>query len=358
MMKYFSQVLLLAGVCSVWGQSITEELPGQAVTKDSTAAITAKNITTPAIAVKDTVTSAIIAVDSTVAKTDSSKIDSVMSISDSAKISDTITGTPVVAVDSTQKTAAANDSAVVKIDTVVVAPPEKKDTIAVVVSEPEKKKIRGGKSGIGGNLMAKIFFSEDINNYLDDIYERWEADASSYGSLTGETGTSAMFLVSGVKLKGLIYAGPIIGIEPFGMLNFGMKMMRITNMDGHDVDATLLETGGGVNVWARVSPYKVTSFKAGLGGYCMYTNLNVDGYFGEVEHTGIGFGMNILAGIDITLKKITVNVDFSLPVGSTDLDQSGTFSEQTSTSNTVAIRYPKKYSHMGIEIRPGITIHF
>jgi hypothetical protein len=218
-------------------------------------------------------------------------------------------------------------------------------------SETPERKITGGRNGIGLNLAIKIALFKELNDYFEDLYEKMKDDAN--GTITDETGTSSMPLLMGLKVKGIIYVGPVLGLEPFGTVNYGLKLMRIRNID-KDVTINLIECGGGLNMWARVSPARVISFKAGLGGYVTYTFLNVESYDGRVEHSGIGGGMNLLAGIDVTLKKITVNVDISVPIGSTDLSQDGAFTNRGNNK----IRYPDGYRHTGIEIRPGVTFNF
>jgi hypothetical protein len=104
-----------------------------------------------------------------------------------------------------------------------------------------------------------------------------------------------------------------------------------------------------------VAPKKCVSFKAGLGGYVCRTTLKLDSYAGNAHFYGIGYGVNILAGVDITLRKMAVNIDFLLPVGSTELDQYGTLSNIGSSK---AIRYPKEYMHNGLVFRPGFTFQF
>lgn len=222
---------------------------------------------------------------------------------------------------------------------------------------PERK-IKGGRSGIGVNLTFKLIWSTAINDYLEDLYEKMKDDAN--GSITDENGFSAMPVMMGLKVKGVIFIGPVLGLEPFGTINYGIKLMRIRNLDedvttnDKDVTTNFMEYGGGLNLWARVSPARVVSFKAGLGGYVTYTYLNVESYDGAVEHSGIGGGINLLAGIDVTLKRITINVDFSVPIGSSELGQDGTFTNRGNNR----IRYPDGYRHTGLEIRPGITFNF
>jgi hypothetical protein len=226
-----------------------------------------------------------------------------------------------------------------------------KTITSTVKSSEHEKKNAGGRNGIGINLTAKLIVSRALNDYFEDLYEKMKDDAN--GTISNETGISAMPIMIGLKVKGIIYVGPVLGLEPFGTINYGIKLMRIRNLD-KDVNINLIEYGGGLNMWARVSPARVVSFKAGLGGYVTYTYLNVESYDGTVDHSGIGGGMNILAGIDITLKKITINMDFSVPIGSSELSQDGKFTNR----GNYQIRYPDGYRHTGIEIRPGVTFHF
>jgi hypothetical protein len=160
--------------------------------------------------------------------------------------------------------------------------------------------------------------------------------------------------MAGVDVKGVIYIGPVVGLEPFGFVSFGNERFIVRKID-HEVDISLVDLGGGLNIWARVAPKKCVSFKAGLGGYICHSSLNVDGYAGEIDFSGVGFGVNILAGLDITLRKLAVNIDFFLPVGATSLEKDGTF-DITGSNRT--IRYPKEYVHTGFVIRPGVTFQF
>ncbi len=221
-------------------------------------------------------------------------------------------------------------------------------------------KITGGRNGIGVNMMVKFIMSSELNNYLDDLYKKMIDDAD--GIVMDETGFSGMPVMIGFKVKGIVYVIPELGLEPFGTFNYGWKMMKLKISDKNlaitlidkDVRANLFEYGGGLNIWARVSSARVASFKAGLGGYVTYTYLNVESYDGTVDHSGFGGGMNLLAGVDITLKKITINVDFSIPIGSSELTQDGSFTNRGNNQ----IRYPDGYRHTGIEIRPGVMFHF
>jgi hypothetical protein len=259
-----------------------------------------------------------------------------------------------------------NDSTAMAIDSIIAEKPSdmtvpsgelkrSEDTAktGTALSQPviTEKKVAGRRNGIGINLTVKLIVSKALNNYLEDLYEKMKDDAN--GIITDEVGFSAMPIMLGFKIKGIVYVGPVLGLEPFGTVNYGLKIMRIRNLET-DVTTNLMEYGGGLNMWARVSSAKVVSFKAGLGGYVTYTYLNVESYDGTVNHSGIGGGINLLVGVDIMLKNVTLNVDVSVPIGSSELSQDGSF---TNSGNN-QIRYPDGYRHTGVEIRPGITFLF
>jgi hypothetical protein len=338
MIKYYSQLLVLIGVCMVLGQGISEEVAGQ-TGKDSAVALSDTTvISQDAISKNDT---AVI----TTAKdtTDATLKDSTVVVGDSSK-SDSVKEIPNIIV----------------ADTTKYNIPE--PAIATVEGTRKEKggnpQTFGGRSGIGINLLVKLFNSKEINNFLEDVYYMWIDDFS--GTIKKKPEFSPMVSMMGVNLKGIVFVGPVVGFEPFGFVSFGNSLYRVRDYyDGreydHDVDVSLIDVGSGINIWARVAPKKHVSFKAGLGGYVCYSALNVDGYAGEVQFTGVGYGVNILAGIDITIRKITVNIDFLLPVGATELDQDGSF-QNIGSSRT--IRYPSEYAHNGFVIRPGVTFQF
>lgn len=339
MVKYYSQVLVLIGVCMAWGQGITEEISGQSG-KDSAIAISDTSVVSQGAILKND-TAVIATAEDTTGVTPK---DSAVVVGEILTPDTIIKETPnIIAVDTTKS----------KVSEPAIPAVEG-------ISEENKENLQtfGGRSGLGMNMSVKLFNSKEINNFLEDVYEMWIDDIP--GTIKKKSGFSPMVSMIGVNLKGIVYVGPVIGLEPFGFVSFGKNMYRVRDYNDdryydHDVDVSMVDAGGGINVWARVAPKKRVSFKAGLGGYVCYSTLNVDGYAGEVEFTGVGYGVNILAGIDITLRKIAVNIDFLLPVGGTELDQDGSF-KNIGSSRT--IRYPSEYAHNGFVIRPGITFQF
>jgi hypothetical protein len=332
MIKHRSQLIVLVGACIVWGQTITEEIPEQGykdssvVTRSDSSAVLHNEMQkkdTSAITYKDT--NSTILVDTTAVVSGNNKSNS-----------DTVADTSTIL-----------DTAKAEVSTPEVSDPEGSSA-----KDKDALQIYGGRSGIGLNLLAKLFSSTDVNNFLEDVYDKWTDDVP--GTIINKTGFASMILMMGVNLKGIIYLGPVVGLEPFGFASMGNKQFVIRDFD-HEVNVSLIDVGGGVNIWARVAPKKQVSFKAGLGGYACYSTLHVDGYAGEVEFNGVGYGVNVLAGIDITLKKLAVNIDFILPVGTTPLEQEGDFKK---TGSQRTIRYPKEYTHYGFEIRPGVTFQF
>lgn len=331
MIKHYSQVLVLIGVCMAWGQGITEVIDNNG--KDSAIAISDSSVVSGGAISKNDAAATVTAKDTTgVVPKDTTEVIGDILNSDSAK-------------------GASNN---IVVDT--AKPKVSEPVLTAVEATPEKNEENhptfGGRSGIGINMMAKVFYSEEINTFFEDVYDKWIDDVP--GTIKSKSEFSPLVSVVGVNLKGVIYVGPVVGLEPFGCVSFGKSMYIVRDHD-HEVDISLVDVGGGVNIWARVAPKKRVSFKAGLGGYVCYSTLDVDGYAGEVQFTGVGYGVNILAGIDITLRKLAVNIDFLLPVGETELNQHGTFN-QIGSNRT--IRYPSEYVHTGLVIRPGVTFQF
>jgi hypothetical protein len=338
MIRYYSQVLVLIAVCITWGQGITEEVGGQ-TGKDSVVAISDSTVVSQDTISKNDTAVITTAKDTTGATLKDSAVD-IGGISNPDSVKET---TNILVADTSKSN---------------IAEP----AIAAVGGTPKEKggnqQTFGGRSGLGINLLVKLFNSKEINNFLEDVYDMWIDDVS--GTIMKKSEFSPMFSMIGVNLKGIVFVGPVVGFEPFGFVSFGNNLYRVRDYnDGrdydHDLDVSLIDAGGGINIWARVAPKKHVSFKAGLGGYVCYSTLNVDGYAGEVEFSGVGYGVNFLAGIDITLRKIAVNIDFLLPVGSTELDQDGYFK---SIGSSRTIRYPSEYVHNGFVIRPGVTFQF
>ena len=117
----------------------------------------------------------------------------------------------------------------------------------------------------------------------------------------------------------------------------------------------LFDFSGGLNFWFKVSPQKTVSFKCGAGGFGGYSILDISGYAGETTLSGAGYGGNVLAGIDICLKKIAVNIDFIVPIEFSDFTKRD---GDLNPDNSVTWKYPSRLVLTGFEFRPGITFHF
>lgn len=320
MSKFLTPILVLFNACIILGQgTIQENVPQN---QDSVKLDTSRGI----ITTKDSVVQN--------AVTDSVVNENVSTISDSLKSVDNLKQNIVVISDS------ANNS---KPTNITLYSEEK-------VSNNQK---HGIHSGLGLNLYIKAFDSKDLNDYIEDVFDAWIDDAP--GRIVDTPDFSGIYSLIGVKLKTVIGLGSIVAVEPFGFISGGSKLMDVNNVD-HDVKIGLLYAEAGINFWAQFLQTKIVSFKAGLGGYANYTIVTFDTYADEVELKGIGYGVNILAGVDVKLnKRIVINVDLAIPVGTSEIRQSG-FYETGKTIST--IKHPEEYKHIGLEIMPGITFLF
>lgn len=231
------------------------------------------------------------------------------------------------------------------------------DNSAILLSG--KKAAIGGRSGIGFNLMVRLYFPEQINDFMDDLKQHWVDSLDGFVSVNGDY---HVFTSLGLKCKGIIYAAPVFAIEPFAMVQYKFVGMLVTNRDNSNVWTNLCDIGGGVNCWLRFSPQKRFSFKTGVGPYLSYSIISVSGFLGDTKLTGTGYGVNCLAGFDITFKKVALNIDFCVPVGSATLVRDGGLDVRTSggyyDNDYTPMRYPKKIRQTGFIFSPGVTFHF
>lgn len=344
MNKYCFAVFVLVSVCISWGQDKNDSVSVQNV-KDSI-------VTT--------------SVDS-VSKTEL-KIDSGSTVADTLQklTSDTSVATgsqsDSIAAIMTDSSSSAAKTETAKIPDTLTEQKKLADTIAVADSvslhaadskmSVNTSKASSRKNGIGLDILCKIFMSSEINDYLDNIYDLWHLNIENEGyTLKDENGITSMIFVPGVTLKGEIAAGSVLTIEPFGMFSYGYKQMKVSNLN-RDVKIGLSEASGGCNFWIKKPTEKKVSLKTGLGAYFMYSFIDVNGYLGNVDLKGWGYGLRFLAGLDIKMGIATINFDLSFPVGKTNLEKDGKF------NNDFGFNYPDSYSHYGIEIRPGLTFNF
>ncbi len=224
-------------------------------------------------------------------------------------------------------------------------------SFAVLAEEDAESQSMLKGSGIGFNIGMRIHFPEEINTLIDEIWEEMQEGVL----VISQTGSQAMFLGLPIKIKGIIFIGPFFCIEPFGQFFWSGKVLRMRGDVSREANVNILDLTGGCNFWFKVTPKKTVSFKLGAGGYGGYTTFKVSGDYGDITMTGPGYGGNVLAGIDITLKKVAINIDFIVPIGSTEFqDREGELKYDPGEIPT----YPEVFSHTGFEIRPGITILF
>jgi hypothetical protein len=160
-----------------------------------------------------------------------------------------------------------------------------------------------------------------------------------------------------LRLKFLYSPVPAFVIAPYGQYTWGFKYYRI-----YDEEYVYLnEACGGVDLWYRVAPQKKVTFKIGAGVFAGYDNLSFSGGKGNVALKGLEYGATILAGIDIITKRVTINLDFGLPIG---MYSFATRTGEFRTTNPYTKRwdissaYPTGSSLVGFEFKPGITINF
>ena len=229
MIKHYFQVLVLFGVCMAWGQGITEVIDQSgkdsavaisdtsvvsngAISKKVTAVITTAKDTTAAIVIKDT-TAAIVIKDTTAAM--QLKIQLLLLQLKIQLLLLVIIQNPIVP----KKLQILSWSILPKLRvsepvlTVAEAIPEKKE---------ENHQTFGGRSGIGINLMTKVFNSKELNTFFEDVYDQWIDDVP--GTIKSKSEFSPMVSMMGVNLKGVIYVGPVVGLEPFGFVSLGKSM--------------------------------------------------------------------------------------------------------------------------------------
>ncbi len=237
-------------------------------------------------------------------------------------------------------------------EVVIEDPGLKTDSVKAAVENTGKKppaKMR--RSGIGFNIGSRLFFPDDANDMISDIW----SEMKSGGIVSSEVGDPTMILATVVKLKGVIYFIPYLCIEPYGQFMWAGKQLKIRGDVSRDASVNLIDFSGGLNCWFKVTPKKRVSFKIGAGGFGGYTMLKVSGDEGETELSGYSYGGNICTGLDICFRKLSINLDLIVPLGKTK------FSERTGRldlDENANYEYPEIVSHNGVEIRPGLTIHF
>jgi hypothetical protein len=203
-------------------------------------------------------------------------------------------------------------------------------------------------AGIGFNLGARIFFPGEINDYLEGIFDKM------IGSHTVDRkfGSSDMFLGYPIRIK---YMAPItshFSAEPYLQYFLAPKILYLSGGDYENVFVILSGFNPGANAWFKFAPARRVTIKAGGGAFASWNFLGISGDLGSEEFSGFGWGGTLLGGLDVTFRRLAINVDLGFVLGSTPVTRhSGGLYE-------VVDRAPKHLNQTGFEIRPGCTWHF
>jgi hypothetical protein len=210
--------------------------------------------------------------------------------------------------------------------------------------------------GLGLNIGIQFFNPKEINQLLEDMFD----DMKGNMIIINEYGTSNFYMTSPFKIKLLIYPVQFLAIEPYAQFAYGPKILTIND---NSAFLNYFDISLGVNIWAKFNPQKRVSFKLGAGGFVCHNRIAIKGDLGDMTLSGNGSGFNALAGLDINLRKTTVNIDFIVPVGiSTIKNRDGSLSLEedsyTAFRATNQYSYPRKINLIGFQFRPGVTFLF
>lgn len=203
------------------------------------------------------------------------------------------------------------------------------------------------KAGFGFDFGTRIWYPTEVNDFQE---YKWEEMKSGYYTVS-EMGSEKMFTGFSFRLRGAILPVKPLMIEPYADLFWAGKYLTV-NSSGNWTN--FLDYTGGVNIFGRLNSEKTVSFKMGAGIYVGYSQF-MDSEW-DISLSGISKGLNGLAGIDITFKKIMVTITFKVPVGYTDLelDDVGDITETDYPFGKI----PERVMHVGFEIRPGVIFLF
>jgi hypothetical protein len=211
------------------------------------------------------------------------------------------------------------------------------------------------KGGMGISVGVLIFYPIGLTEFSQDVYDQWKA--SLPGEIVDSLGNLPIFEMFSLRVKGLINLNPVLGLEPTASIGYSPKVMTVVDYSQYDSYLTALDVSAGCNVWARLAPKRRFSFKTGAGVFVNYSHIAVSGYMGDLSVTGFGFGANLLAGLDITLRRVVITIDGVVPFEYAAYGApQGTLRYVSADSGTY--RYPKSVTSVGFEIRPGITLLF
>lgn len=205
------------------------------------------------------------------------------------------------------------------------------------------------KNGLGLSIGALFFSPSEVNDFSEDL---WEELKSGY-IITGNVGNSKMFAAYPFKVMGLFSPAKWLSFEPYGEVLWGPKLLMLQGASNDSVFLSVLAYSAGVNLWFALPSPRKMNFKLGAGGFFTYSTLSVSGDLGKASLSGTGFGGNLLAGLDISLRKMIITVDGIIPIGSVKYGV-----DKDNLDKYVDARFPSKLSLTGFSIRPGIIFKF
>jgi len=205
------------------------------------------------------------------------------------------------------------------------------------------------KNGFGLSIGALFFSPSQVNDFSKDL---WEELQSGY-IVTGNIGNANMFAAYPFKVRGLFSPAKWLNLEPYGEVLWGPKLLMLQGASNDSVFLSVMAYSAGVNLWFALPSPRRMNFKLGAGGFFTYSTLSVSGDLGKASLSGTGFGGNLLAGLDLNLRKMIITVDGVIPIGSVKYSV-----DKDNLDNYVDARFPSKLSLTGFSIRPGIIFKF
>ena len=205
--------------------------------------------------------------------------------------------------------------------------------------------------GFGISFGERVYYPPEINDFSKDI---WSEMTGGYGT-TAEVGSTDVYMAYALRVHFFFSPVPYLDITPYEDVLWSPKFLSASYLSEN---INFLCYTGGVNAVRIFAPYKRVSFKAGAGLSYGSANLYASGDLGDVTLSGSVFGINLLAGINITVSNLIVNIDFTVPVQTARFtSQSGVLQGPDYYYGTMPLyRYPKSETLIGLEIGEGVTI--
>lgn len=167
--------------------------------------------------------------------------------------------------------------------------------------------------GVGVGLAERIFYPSAINDFISDVYDEMKSRYTVHDIIgTTDTSLQPLFIAFALRLKFLYNPLPFLGIEPSCRILFAPENLSWAGEESESIN--LFTYTAGCDLWARFARFKMVTFKAGIGAVYGRGSLTTSGDLGAITYTGACYGMNVLAGADITIKKIAVNIEFLCPI--------------------------------------------